>query len=101
MTNQELIQLARDRAFGLDSSGHKFEGSIMRHLTTRLACVEAERDAAITDVAHDCEHCKHATGNGACKLLPGGDEFSPDYTDGFDRDGNCDHWEWCGAQGEG
>lgn len=78
-----------------------FEKSQCAKLLERLSRVEAERDAAISDVPHDCEHCKHAMGSGACKLLPDGDQFSPDYTESFDRDGNCDHWEWRGAQGEG
>lgn len=73
----------------------------LQQLRDELSLVEAERDAAIEDVPHDCEHCKYAEVNGACKLLPDGDQFSPDYTDGFDRDGNCDHWEWHSAQWEG
>ena len=29
---------------------------------------------------------------GRCALLPDGDEFSINYTEGYDRD-DCEHWE--------
>ena len=56
-----------------------------------------ERNAAVAATPHDCDNCKHVCVSGACRLLPDGDEFSPDYTEGFDRD-DCEHWEWCGAE---
>lgn len=59
----------------------------------------AERSAAVADINQDCAHCNYAVENGACRLLPEGDQFSPDYTEGFDRDGNCEHWQWRGPQG--
>lgn len=48
------------------------------------------------DVPQNCEYCRHKRSDGGCKLLPDGDAFSPDYTEGFDRD-DCEHWEWRGA----
>lgn len=49
------------------------------------------------DISHNCEYCGHKRADGGCKLLPDGDAFSPDYTEGFDRD-DCEHWEWRGEQ---
>ena len=49
------------------------------------------------DIPHNCEYCGHRRADGGCKLLPDGDAFSPDYTEGFDRD-DCEHWEWRGVQ---
>ena len=71
----------------------------------KLAADEIERlqkelDAAKGDVPHDCQHCAHSNPDGSCKCLPDGDAFSPDYTEGFDRD-NCEHWEWRGRESEG
>ena len=61
----------------------------------------AAYNAAVADINQDCTHCNYAVENGACRLLPEGDQFSPDYTEGFDRDGNCEHWQWRGPQGAG
>lgn len=49
------------------------------------------------DVLQNCEYCRHKRKDGGCKLLPDGDKFSPDYTEGFDRD-DCEHWEWRGVE---
>lgn len=49
------------------------------------------------DVPQNCEYCRYKRKDGGCKLLPDGDAFSPDYTEGFDRD-DCEHWEWRGVE---
>lgn len=49
------------------------------------------------DVPKNCEYCRYKRKDGGCKLLPDGDAFSPDYTEGFDRD-DCEHWEWRGTE---
>lgn len=49
------------------------------------------------DVPQNCEYCRYKRKDGGCKLLPDGDAFSPDYTEGFDRD-DCEHWEWRGVK---
>ena len=43
-------------------------------------------------VPHCCANCGHKKSDGSCELLPDGDQFSIDYTDGFDRD-DCEHWD--------
>lgn len=43
-------------------------------------------------IPHGCLSCGHGLPDGRCKLLPDGDQFSIDYTDGFDRD-DCEHWD--------
>lgn len=68
--------------------GVKSENAVLRE---KLA-------AAVKDIPHDCGHCLHKKSNvGHCALLPDGDEFSPDYTEGFNRD-DCDFWAWRGGQ---
>ncbi len=59
-----------------------------------------ERDAAIEEIPHNCDYCENAQASGACTLLPEGDECSPDYTEGYDRD-DCEHWEWRGVRDGG
>ena len=49
------------------------------------------------DVPQNCDYCRYKRKDGGCKLLPDGDKFSPDYTEGFDRD-DCEHWEWRGVE---
>ena len=49
------------------------------------------------DVPQNCDYCRYKRKDGGCKLLPDGDSFSPDYTEGFDRD-DCEHWEWRGVE---
>ena len=49
------------------------------------------------DVPQNCEYCRYKRKDGGCKLLPNGDAFSPNYTEGFDRD-DCEHWEWREAE---
>ena len=43
-------------------------------------------------IPHCCDCCSHQQSGGRCALLPEGDEFSIDYTGGYDRD-DCEHWE--------
>ena len=49
------------------------------------------------DIPQNCDYCRYKRKDGGCKLLPDGDRFSPDYTEGFDRD-ECEHWEWRGFE---
>ena len=69
-------------------------------LNAQLKECQEQRDKAVEDIPHNCGYCQHALCSGACKLLPDGDEFSPDYTEGFDRD-NCEYWEWRGLGKDG
>ena len=72
-----------------------------KYVSTKLALEMAEKraDAAVEMIPHDCDHCKHhGKVRGICALLPDGDEFSADYTEGFNRD-DCEHWEWRGNHG--
>lgn len=50
-----------------------------------------------SDIPKNCDYCRYKRKDGGCKLLPDGDAFSPDYTEGFDRD-DCEHWEWRGVE---
>ena len=43
-------------------------------------------------VPHCCANCGHKKPDGSCELLPDGDQFSVDCTEGFDRD-DCEHWD--------
>lgn len=54
--------------------------------------MQRKLDEALKYIPHSCECCSHQRSAGACALLPEGDEFSVDYTDGYDRD-DCEHWE--------
>lgn len=69
-------------------------------LLAEIDRLQKELDAAVGDIPHDCQHCAYSNPDGSCTCLPDGDAFSPDYTEGFDRD-NCEHWEWRGRESEG
>lgn len=62
-----------------------------------LSASQARERAAVEDIPHSCEYCANARIDDGCKCLPDGDTYSPDYTEGFDRD-NCEHWQWRGQQ---
>ena len=71
-----------------------YDKTIKRLLATgdENRAMQRKLDEALKYIPHSCECCSHQRSAGACALLPEGDEFSVDYTDGYDRD-DCEHWE--------
>lgn len=71
-----------------------YDKAIKRLLATddENRALQRRLDEALKYIPHSCECCSQQRDAGRCALLPDGDEFSIDYTEGYDRD-DCEHWE--------
>ena len=71
-----------------------YDKTIKRLLATddENRALQRRLDEALKYIPHSCECCSQQRDAGRCALLPDGDEFSIDYTEGYDRD-DCEHWE--------
>lgn len=72
----------------------------IERLQSENAQLRERLDRAVEGIEHSCRMCAYTRDDGGCKLLPDGDAYSIDYTDGFDRD-YCENWQWRGLERSG
>lgn len=110
MTGREIVELAQTCGRRICTSEYHWNCPFGNE--SMIDCVvrpEAAYDAAVEQalqdseelhrfkpeaekyIPHCCTCCQHQGAHGRCALLPDGDEFSADNTEGFDRD-DCEHW---------